>query len=71
MVAAPIVRAPAEDLLQEDLPLDPHGRPMAPWDPLTTLVAAVTHQNRVVAPQNLEEAPRASQAGHQGSQGVR
>ena len=60
----------AEDLL-EGLLLDPHDFPMVPWVPQTILVGAVTHQNRAGVLRNLEEVPRASQAGYQGSLGVR
>ena len=70
MVVALIVQAPTEDL-QEDLLQDPHGLLKVPWDPLTILVEAVMHQIRAEVPQNLEEVPRASQAGYQGSLGVR
>ena len=71
MEVAPIVLAPWEDLEEDQqLLLDPHDLPTVPWDPLTALVAAVTHRNRAEVLQNLEEVPRACLEGYQGSQGV-
>ena len=70
LVVALIVLAPTEDL-QEDLLLDPLVLLMVPWEPPTILEVVVMHQNQAGVLRNLEEVPRASLEGYQGSQDVR